>query len=360
MSDDMDKVLDSLKEKNVKSKPVQKKKDPIIASGLDCGTMNLCFSRSDKDDITITRNMFLKLDSDEISKSDLRDISFVEMDGNVYIIGEDSFRMANIFNKKVSRPMEKGMISPKEIDAIDVLTIIVKNLFGDIKDKEIYCSYSVPAEAIDLERSVTYHEKVFSRILGNIGVNHKSINESMAIVFAECEKENYTGIGISFGAGMCNVACSYKGVEVFKFATTRSGDWIDMNVAQSLNLTQNRVTNIKEKYLDLSKDFMENPNKKTRRTLEALHYYYFAMIGYTIKNIIKQFEQKFDLELDEELPIIVSGGTSLAGGFLQLFKDSIGEFGLPFEVSEIRQPKNPLTCVSQGLLVKTLADLSVK
>ena len=348
-------IAENLEEKNVK-----KKSNPIVAVGTDVGTMNICCARSDKDEITITRNMFLKLDSDEISKSDLRDISFVEMDDNVYIIGEDSFRMANIFNKKVSRPMEKGMISPKEIDAIDVITIIVKNLFGDIKDKEIYCSYSIPAEAIDLERSVTYHEKVFSRILGSIGVNHKSINESMAIVFAECEKENYTGIGISFGAGMCNVACSYKGVEVFKFATTRSGDWIDLNVAQSLNITQNRVTNIKEKYLDLSKDFMDTSNKKTRRTLEALNYYYFAMIEYTIKNIIKQFEQKFDLEVDEKLPIIVSGGTSLAGGFLQLFKDSIGNHGLPFEVYEIRQPKNPLTCVSQGLLVKTLAVLSVK
>jgi len=348
-------IAENLEEKNVK-----KKSNPIVAVGTDVGTMNICCARSDKDEITITRNMFLKLDSDEISKSDLRDISFVEMDDNVYIIGEDSFRMANIFNKKVSRPMEKGMISPKEIDAIDVITIIVKNLFGDIKDKEIYCSYSIPAEAIDLERSVTYHEKVFSRILGSIGVNHKSINESMAIVFAECEKENYTGIGISFGAGMCNVACSYKGVEVFKFATTRSGDWIDLNVAQSLNITQNRVTNIKEKYLDLSKDFMDTSNKKTRRTLEALNYYYFAMIEYTIKNIIKQFEQKFDLEVDEKLPIIVSGGTSLANGFLQLFKDSIGNHGLPFEVSEIRQPKNPLTCVSQGLLIKTLADLSAK
>jgi hypothetical protein len=343
-------MADETAKKNVKS----------LACGLDIGTMNLVFGRADKPgEFNITRNMFLKLDVDEVPMQDLKDISHLEVADSIYIIGEDSFRMANLFNKKVSRPMERGMISPSEIDAIDVLTAIVKNMFGDTKDKEVYVSYSVPAEAIDLDRSVTYHEKVFSRILNSLGINHKSVNESMSIIYSECAKENYTGIGISFGAGMCNVACSYKGVEVFKFSTTRSGDWIDTNVANSLDIMPNRVTNIKEKYLNLIEDFSTNPNKKIRRVLEALNYYYNTMIDYTVKNIIKQFDKKFDLEIDEPLPIIVSGGTSLAGGFLKIFSENINKKELPFIPSEIRQPANPLTAVCNGLLVKTMADLTM-
>jgi len=343
-------MADETAKKNLKS----------LACGLDIGTMNLVFGRADKPgEFNITRNMFLKLDVDEVPMQDLKDISHLEVADSIYIIGEDSFRMANLFNKKVSRPMERGMISPSEIDAIDVLTAIVKNMFGDTKDKEVYVSYSIPAEAIDLDRSVTYHEKVFSRILNSLGINHKAVNESMSIIYSECAKENYTGIGISFGAGMCNVACSYKGVEVFKFSTTRSGDWIDTNVANSLDIMSNRVTNIKEKYLNLVEDFSSNPNKKIRRVLEALNYYYNTMIDYTVKNIIKQFDKKFDLEIDEPLPIIVSGGTSLAGGFLKIFSENINKKELPFVPSEIRQPANPLTAVCNGLLVKTMADLTM-
>lgn len=355
----MEEIQEPIVEEQKKEEP-PKKKMTTVACGLDIGTMNIVFSSSENKQIKTSRNMFLKLDSEEVPIQDLKDISYVEMEDSIYIVGEDAFRMANLFNKQVSRPMEKGMISPNEIDAIDVLTLVVKDLIGPTKHKDIYCSYSIPAEAIDIDRSVTYHEKVFSRILASIGINHKSINESMAIIFSECEKENYTGIGISFGAGMCNVACSYKGVEIFEFATTRSGDWIDYNVSQNLNITQNRVTNIKERHLDLSENFMTNPNRKIRRVLEALHYYYNSMIEYTVKNIIKEFEQKFDLETDESLPIVVSGGTSLAKGFLDLFKEAIKHYDLPFSVSEIRQASDPLTCVSKGLLIKTLADLENK
>jgi hypothetical protein len=337
-------------------KSESKQKNDVVCLGIDIGTMNIVCSRSDQDNIRTTRNMFLQLDSDEVPKQDLKDITYVEMDDNIYIIGEDSFRMANLFNKKVSRPMEQGMISPNEIDAIDVLGLIVKDVIGDVKNKETYATYSIPATAIDLDRSVTYHEKVFAKILGSLGINYKSSNEALAIIYSECQKENYTGIGISCGAGMANFCCVFRGVEVFSFSTTRSGDWIDNNTANSLNITTNRVTNIKEKYLDLSGD-ISKLNKKTRRTVEALQYYYQSMIDYTIKNMIKQFDEKFDLDSDEKFPIVISGGTSLCNGFVKSFKKSIGDYELPFDISEIRHAKDPLCAVSQGLLVRTLADV---
>lgn len=337
-------------------------KNKKIACGLDIGTMTIILSRSDKpDSVNITRNMFLSVDTDEVPISEFSDMSHIKSeDGKTYIIGEDAFKMANLFNKPVSRPMEKGMISPNEIDAVDVLALIIKGMFGNVKDKDIYCSYSIPARAIDMDRSVTYHEKVFTRILGAIGVNYTSCNEAMAVIYSECANEKFSGIGLSFGAGMMNCACGFKAVEAFTFSTSRSGDWIDNNVANDLNITPNRVTNIKEKYLDLSKDFYEETNKRRRRILEALNYYYSALIDYTVKNLIKQFNEKFDLELDEEIPIVIAGGTAMIPGFLDLFKKQISKFDLPFDVSSIRMAKNPQTAISQGLLVKTMSDIGIK
>ena len=103
----------------------EKKKPSIVSIGLDCGTMHLCCARSDVDDIKITRNVFLKVDKDDVSLNQLSNISYVENDeGELFIIGSDAFEFANIFGKEVSRPMEKGLISPKEISAIDVLLFI--------------------------------------------------------------------------------------------------------------------------------------------------------------------------------------------------------------------------------------------
>ena len=328
----------------------------IISLGLDCGTMHLVCSRSDTDKIRINRNVFLKVDKDDIPMNKMTSINYVEnSDGDMFIIGSDAFDFANIFGKKVSRPMEKGLISPKEIDAIDVLSLMIKSLIGNIEGKNVYCSYSIPAEAIDNDRSITYHKNVFASILGKMGINHTAINEAMAIIYSECSNEQFSGIGISFGAGMANCAVGFKGIETLKFSTSRSGDWIDSMVAADLNMVPNRVTNIKEKYLDL-----QNPekakNKKMKRVLEALYYYHKALIDYTVKKIIKEFDKRVDIEIDESIPIVVSGGTSLPNGFLELFKDVIMKYDLPFELSEIRRAKNPLTTVANGLLIRTIAD----
>ncbi|MFW9871706.1 MAG: hypothetical protein ACFFG0_01300 [Candidatus Thorarchaeota archaeon] len=335
----------------------EKPKNSIVAIGLDCGTMHLCCARSDSDDIRITRNVFLKVDRDDVTLTQLSNISYVESeDKELFIIGSDAFEFANIFGQQVSRPMEKGLISPKEISAIDVLSLMLKDLIGDTKDSEVYCSYSIPAESIDEERSITYHENVFARILNNLGVNYTSVNEAMAIVYSECAKEQFSGIGISFGAGAANIVISYKGVEALKFSTARSGDWIDNQVAKDLDMVPNRVTNIKEKYMKLSGS-VNIKNKKTKRVLEALFYYHKALIDYTVKKIMKEFDDKVDIEIDNPIPIVLSGGTTIPEGFTSLFKTIISTYELPFEVSEIRRAKNPLTCVANGLLIRTMADI---
>lgn len=335
------------------------KKKKVLCLGLDIGTMNIVLARSDTTEIKTTRNVFLPVREDEITISDLSDINYIQSDdGNIYIIGEDAFRFANIFSKEVSRPMEKGLISPKEINAIDVLAMILKNMIGKCKGwEEIYCSYGIPAEAIDENRSVTYHEKVFGKILGSFGINHGPINEAAAIVYSECKNEKFSGIGISFGAGMVNSTLMFHGIEAGKFSVARSGDYVDKSVAEALNIIQNRITAVKEKNMDLSKDFSDNPNKKLHRTLEALHFYYESMIDYVVKKMIDEFNKRIDIEIDEKIPIILSGGTSLPNGFLEMFKNVFSRYTFPLEISEIRRAVNPMTAVAQGLLIKTISDV---
>ena len=346
-----------MSEEQVATESEKIKSKNVVCLGTDVGTMNLVCARSDLDQIKMTRNVFLSVDKELINLSQLSKISYVEAeDGQIYIIGTDAFEFANLFGKEVSRPMEKGLISPKEISAIDVLSLMIKDLIGDIKDKDVYCSYSIPAEAIDESRSVTYHENVFARIFNKLGINYKSVNEAMAIVYSECAAENFSGIAISFGAGMSNVCIAYKGIEAHKFSTARSGDWIDQKVADALAMVPNRVTNVKEKYMKFSGE-VEIKNKKTQRVLEALYYYHKELIEYTVKKIIKEFESKVDIEVEERLPIVISGGTSMPEGFDNMFKSVLANYELPFEISEVRRAKNPLTAVANGLLVKTMADV---
>lgn len=333
--------------------------------GIDCGTGNLLVAVQDEKDsskviIKRMRNSYVPITQDDIAVAQMSGvpIEYVEKydsDGELEImavVGEDAFRLSNIFNSEVKRPMKDGVISNTDIDSIDVLSIMCKKLAEDGNDGLIV--YSIPAQSVDRNIApVTYHEKVFEKIFKSIGYKYvKSLNEGQAVIFAETAKEHFTGIGISFGAGMVNVSASYRGTPTLQFSIARSGDWIDNSVGQSLNLIPNKVASVKENDLDLNNP--EIGNKKTRKVREALVFYYQSLIEYVLEEFINQFKKASDnLEIDEEVPIILSGGTSLPTGFDELFKTTFQKYKeeFPYNISEIRRASNPMDAVGKGCLI---------
>jgi hypothetical protein len=321
--------------------------------GLDIGTMNIVMATTDGDEITTSslRNLFLELDDSTINMRNIENISHVVVDDKVYILSEDAYTFANMFNLQVSRPMAKGMISPSEIDAIDVLGTMVKTLIGTAPSGDGVCCFSVPANPIDLDQNIIFHENVFSRIISQLGYEAVSLNEAIAIIYAECEDTDFTGLGISFGAGMTNIGVSFKSVPILNFSVARGGDWIDENAAISTGNVSSRVTLIKEREDFVINNFSIGP-KKERRVREAIGHYYNNLIQYTTKNILNQLS-KLDVTFPTKIPVIVSGGTSKAKGFLEQVKVILSEYEFPFEISEIRHASNPLTAVAEGCLIRS-------
>lgn len=325
--------------------------------GFDCGTMNLVSAfQNEKGEIEtkMIRNMYLPLEKDQVSISELSNLDHVTDEDSIYIIGEDAYRLANIFGHNVRRPMSQGLISSEDIDGIDVLSLIVEQLVG--KTKNGICVYSVPSPSVDKQNDITYHRGVFKRIFSELGYTCMDFNEATAIVYSECQEDNFTGLAFSYGAGMSNVALCYKSTSVLNFSVARGGDWIDESAARSLATVPNRVTSIKEKNTDLSN--FKVGSKKERRIREAITYYYRELIHYTLDNIKRKIDKELvNVDLPEALPIIVSGGTSKATGFLDLFKSIVKEHEFPFEIKEIRNASDPLTAVAEGCLIKALSEV---
>lgn len=328
--------------------------DRIIA--VDVGTMNIVVAeqKGDAAEISMIRNCYLPLEKEQVTMAELSNIDFVESDDDIYVVGDDAFNFSNIFGKEVKRPMSKGLISPSEIDSLDVLVLILNKICGKTINGK--CIYSVPSSSIDLKNNVTYHEGVFKRIFTDLGYYTESFNEAMAIIYSQCQDDQFTGLAFSFGAGMVNVCLAYKSVPVITFSVARSGDWIDEQTALSLGTVSNRITAIKEKNTDLA-NFMTG-SKKERRIREAIVYYYREMIRYSLDQIKTRLSEEIDdLELPESLSIVVSGGTSMANGFIPLFNEVLQEYrdSFPVEIKEVRHADDPLTAVAEGLLIKALS-----
>lgn len=324
--------------------------------GVDPGTMNVVSARRDGDKLTMSRirDTFIDLPSEHKRMLKLSNIDYVEINNRLVVIGDDALNMANLLNCEARRPMAGGVMSAGELDAQNIMGLIMKKVLGDPKTDKEKCCFSVPAAAVDVKNSdILYHTMVLKKILCELGYDPEPINEAMAVIFSECLTDNFSGIGISYGSGMTNVCLSYNAMNAFEFSLGRGGDYIDNGAARSVGSTAARICSIKENGVDLMSSTHDS------REAEAISLYITNLIDYTIDEIIKSFsKKKGEIHISKPIPIVISGGTSLAVGFIDKFKErfEVSRSKFPVTISEIRHAKDPMTSVASGLLLLAQSD----
>jgi len=322
--------------------------------GLDIGTMNLVAARRTPNGVEHNRmrDAFLDLPPSAKKMLKLSGTSFVEREDDVLLLGDAAMETANVFGKEARRPLEAGLVAAGEIEALEVLGMMIRQILGPPRITGEHCYFSVPAAPVDRpQKDVIYHKGVFERIVEECGYTPWPSNEAMAIVFSECAKNGFSGIALSFGSGMTNVALAINTIEGLSFSVARGGDWIDSGVAGSVGSTQARICAIKEAGVDLL-----NPQGREQ---EAITFYYKELIRYALDEIAKRFKDiKGQFELPTPIPLVVSGGTSMAGNFLQLFEREFDKRRkrFPVQVSEIRHASDPMNAVANGMLTQAIIE----
>ena len=328
-----------------------------MAKGLDCGTS--FYIAATEDVVKKQRNAFLTVDGEvnQVKRMLKRQgIPFVEKAGKIHIVGQHAFNYAQIFSTaELKRPMKSGLLNPNEKDSLPVLNAIIGELLGDAKDGET-CVYCVPSKPIDVQREVSYHEDVLRTIIEQYGYSVKKIEEAVAIGYEGLVDTQLTGVAISMGAGMCNIAVMYQGMTALSFSVSRGGDWVDENVSMDTGVSKAKVTNIKESSstLDLSTATYQNIYEEETdeaNVLIAIRSYYGALINYLLTNLKVQFEGVENVpNFPEAVPIVIGGGTSLVKGFLDVFNEQFDQDEFPIPISEIIHIEDAHTAVARGCL----------
>jgi len=328
-----------------------------MAKGLDCGTSFYIAATEDR--IKKQRNAFLTVDGEvnQVKRMLKRQrIPFVEKAGKIHIVGQHAFNYAQIFSTaELKRPMKSGLLNPTEKDALPVLNAIIGELLGEAKDGET-CVYCIPSKPIDVQREVSYHEDVLRTIIEQYGYSVKKIEEAVAIGYEGLVDTQLTGVAISMGAGMCNIAVMYQGMTALSFSVSRGGDWIDENVSMDTGVSRAKVTSIKEtsNTLDLSSANYQNiyeEDTDEANVLIAIRSYYGALVNYLLTNLKVQFEGVENVpNFPDPVPIVIGGGTSLVKGFLDVFNEQFDQNDFPIPISEIIHIEDAHTAVARGCL----------
>jgi len=328
-----------------------------MAKGLDCGTSY--YIAATEDAIKKQRNVFLTVDGDAAQVKRMlkrQKIPFVEKAGKVHIVGQHAFNYAQIFSTtELKRPMQSGLLNPKEKDALPVLNAIIGELLGKAKKDET-CVYCVPAKPIDQTREVSYHEDVLKQIIEQYGYDVKVVEESIALAYEGLVDNELTGIAISMGAGMCNVCVMYQGMSSLSFSVARGGDWVDENVASDCGCSIAKVTAIKEnsQNLDLTKSAINDiyqEGSDDYNIINAIRSYYGSLINYLLVNLANQFNNAETVpNFPDAIPIVFGGGTSLVKGFMEVVGEQFNQDDFPIQIKEFTLVEDAHTAVARGCL----------
>jgi actin-like ATPase involved in cell morphogenesis len=204
-------------------------------AGLDVGTSYIVLAKDNNGNIEYKdfRDAFfiIKPTSPVATKMIEKGLSgkvFIkDNDGSFILLGKDAIEKAIERNDTAKRPMYRGVVSAKEKDAKRVLAFILQEVVGQSSEpgqKLVYCVPAQPVDQEDEDFDIGYHEDVIKTILQEVGYDARSINEAEALCYAELDNNDYTGIGISCGAGMTNICVMLNGEPTVVFSTTKSGD----------------------------------------------------------------------------------------------------------------------------------------
>lgn len=320
--------------------------------GLDLGTSYIVAAhevRGRSVFIKSERNAFLSVRCDKATQNLLRELrmKYVSVGGNMYILGHPALDLSNIFNREAQRPMSRGILNPSEAESIPTIKMLVKNVLWSPRKEGEVCCFSIPSPPLDRGQDTIYHRSVFESILRSFGFEPVIIDEGYAVVFSELGYQDFTGIGISCGGGMVNICAAFKSVPAISFSISRGGDWIDKSAASVLGIPSSRVTAIKEQGMSLK--------KPSGREQEAIAIYYRNFIQYFLKNMAEVFGKGSSApRFKEPVDIVLAGGSTMVGDFLDVVKEEVSSLDLGFPVGNIKRAVEPFTSVSRGCLFNAI------
>lgn len=318
--------------------------------GLDVGTNMIVAATMDKEGkqlVRMQRDAFYRITpKSNVNRNGIRmslekrGANFIVDGGDFVIVGEDALEMAIERNDVAQRPLKRGIISPKEKDSLPMLKLIIENLIGKGEGGNLV--YSVPARPIDSDFDIVYHKEMLEYYIGQMGYRAMALNEAYAIGLSELLDDGVTGVCISYGAGMTNIAVIHEGDNLVEFSVTRAGDFIDESVGRALDISPSLVQLEKEAGVDLLE-----PKEKI---MEAVAVYYSSVINYTLQNIAYELnKRKKELPMFKNpVPIVVSGGLTQAKGFEQKVDETVKSINFPLKVGKVVRAKEPMKAVAQG------------
>jgi hypothetical protein len=329
-----------------------------VAKGLDLGTSRIVLATPNGQKVNFTPQLdaFVDIPYSKMTEQMLERENILHQveNGHIYAYGNRSDEFAKFLDGDTRRPMCNGTLNPAEHMNLRVIELLLQHMCGRAKEGEKLC-FSIPSAPPDRGSDLIFHERSVQRIFEKLGYHAQSVNEGLAVVYSELKDANFTGIGVSFGGGMCNICLAYLGIPVLTVATTRAGDYIDQSAASVTGETPTTVRLHKENAAETGFTL----GGATGGTIDrALSIYYADVIetAATALQVAMARSNKLP-RFTAPIPIVCAGGTTMARDFLSQLRAVITTTPLRVRIGDVFLAKDPFNATARGALVGAMLDM---
>lgn len=326
--------------------------------GVDLGTSRIVLATLKGETVALKTelNAFVELPYSKMTEQMLlRENILHRVEGDrIYAYGNRADEFAKFLESDARRPMQSGLLNPAEPKNLEMMEALIESLCGRATKGEKVC-LSVPSAPAERSPDLIYHERSMLSIFQRLGYEAQAVNEGLAVVYAELKDANFTGIGMSFGGGMCNMCLAYLGLPVLTIATTRAGDYIDASAASVTGETPTTVRLHKENAAESGFGLEATEGSAIDR---ALSIYYGDTIETAALALQSALRDSRRLpRFTGPVPVVCAGGTALARAFLPRLRTALAATELPITLGEITLAKDPMSATAKGALVGAMLNM---
>jgi len=284
-------------------------------------------------------------------------ITYAICEESLVIIGEDAEEYAKMFQVPVASLLQANQVPADDPPARQILGAIVDSLLPEPTGEQEICCMTLPVNISHRPQLFGESNRFLERLISLRGYRPLILSEGMAVVLAEMASDSFTGIGMSMGAGSCELILSQHGEEIACYTVLRGGDWIDEQLAHHARDYAWDVSG--NQYLDSEKatQWKENcnfnlsePGTEQESLLAEL---YSELTTYVLQQASSQFSKLPELgTFPQPISLVCAGGMTRIPGFEQFLRQQLLCAEMPIEIDHVRINTDSTHTITRGCLIK--------
>lgn len=285
-------------------------------------------------------------------------VPYAVSERELLIIGDAADEYSQMFQVPCIPLLPGGKVPSDDPPARQILGAIVDSLLPEPTEENETCGLTIPGDSLSQQTGMIDPTTGFLRRLIQLrGYKPVILSAGMALALAELVSHSFTGIGMSIGAGSCDVSLTHHGFEIARCVVPRGGNWIDEQIAHQWKNYSWDVTG--NQYLDTDnvsrwKQGFEGSLLEPKNVREQLlSDLYTELLGYVIQEVSQSFSQVREVQ-NSPMPVslVCAGGMTRVTGFEKLLRNQLHKTPLPIEIDDIRISTNSTHTIVRGCLIK--------